>query len=133
MASMIGSLEQNTFIGSNNMRSTLLPLVLLLSLLGAPSSAAPKASMNPQIEQAVRSYHLLPGYTSKLKVTRVLVSGPYALASWLEGDGGGQAVLKKSGSTWKVLTLGGGQINSAIMVSVGVPKAYADALAAKNR
>ena len=115
------------------MRSTLLPLVLLLSLLGAPANAAPNASINPQIEKAVRSYHLLPGYTSKLKVTRVLVSGPYALASWLEGDGGGQAVLKKSGSTWKVLTRGGGQIDAATMVSVGVPKSYADALVGKNR
>ena len=134
MASTIGSLEQNIFTGSNNMNKLIASIALFAALSSSfVALAAPKVPINSSIEKAVRSYHLQPGYQSQMHVRRVLVAGPYALASWTEGDGGGQAVLKKIGNGWKVLTLGGGHIDAAVMIQYGVPKQYANALDASNK
>ena len=117
------------------MRSTLLPLALLLSFLGAPSYAVPKTPVDPQIQRAVKFHDVLPGWTGPnyLQVYKVLVSGPYALAYWVDGPGGGQAILKKSAAGWKVLKSAGGKMDLAALRQYGVPLANAKALQAKNK
>ena len=117
------------------MRSILLPLVLLLPFLGAPSYAAPKAPVDPQIQRAVRDYDVLPSYKGPnyLRVYKVLVSGPYALAYWVDGPGGGQAILKKSANGWKVLKSAGGKMDLSALLKYGVPASYAKSLDAKNQ
>jgi hypothetical protein len=106
-----------------------------LTLALPAQQSANHASLNPAIVSALRGYYAKRGATrlETFKIKRAAVSGPYALVSWNWGDGGGQAALVKKGNQWSVLTSGGGQINAATLIEVGVPKTYADALAAKNR
>lgn len=64
-------------------------------------------------------------------VTRLVVSGRYALLNWAYGEMGGQTLLAKDAGQWKVLRGVGGVINVDLMTQQGVPAAEARALAAK--
>ena len=48
----------------------------------------------------------------------------YALATWW-GFGGGEALFKKTGKDWTVVTKGGGSLDAAGLRSYGVPAAVA--------
>lgn len=83
-----------------------------------------------QLKQAVLD-SLLKGThnpTAKPQVTHVVVAGNYALATWLWGEGGGEAVLKKNQGIWQVVSSSGGAFTSEFLIDLGVPVDTAKAL-----
>lgn len=61
-------------------------------------------------------------------VTRTQVIGNYAIANWMRAQVGGQAVLLCSDNRWSVVQSGGGVINRAALIRLGVPPQTADQL-----
>ena len=116
----------------NFSKFAVLVALLLGTALTVPSIANPAKTqaIDPQIEQAVKTYHVRPDYKGPnlLKVRRVVVAGPYALASWSLGEGGGQSALAKRSGQWRVLQMGGGALGMSDLVRSGIPTNYAKAL-----
>jgi len=70
-----------------------------------------------------------PSSTATASVSQIAIVGNYALTTWLLGEAGGQAVLKRSNKgTWSILGIGGSQMGSGILVAFGVPSATASSL-----
>ena len=63
-------------------------------------------------------------------VERIFVVDKYAVAEWVLGDGGGQAVLTKKQNTWQVLATGGGAVSNLYLRSLGVPQSSAQKIMA---
>ena len=61
-------------------------------------------------------------------IERIFVVDRYAVANWVLGDGGGQAVLTKKQNTWQVLATGGGAVSDLYLRSLGVPQSSAQKL-----
>ena len=61
-------------------------------------------------------------------IERIFVVDRYAVANWVLGDGGGQAVLTKKQNTWQVLATGGGAVSDSYLRSLGVPQSSAQKL-----
>lgn len=55
-------------------------------------------------------------------IERIFVVDRYAVADWILGDGGGQAVLTKKQNNWQVLATGGGAVSDQYLRSLGVPQ-----------
>ena len=61
-------------------------------------------------------------------IERIFVVDRYAVANWVLGDGGGQAVLTKKQNNWQVLATGGGAVSDEYLRSLGVPQSSAKKL-----
>lgn len=61
-------------------------------------------------------------------VTRTVVEGEYALASWVWGEAGGQAVLSKTGTSWTVMSSGGGAMDVSTLEGLDIPTTWAERL-----
>lgn len=61
-------------------------------------------------------------------IERIFVVDRYAVANWVLGDGGGQAVLTKKQNSWQVLATGGGAVSDEYLRSLGVPESSAQKL-----
>lgn len=79
-------------------------------------------SEEQQVREAVIS-HLLQGRKpgAKPEVDSVVVEGDYALASWILGETGGSAGLKKEDGSWQVILFGGGAVNAQNLTEKGIP------------
>lgn len=63
-----------------------------------------------------------------LRIVQIGTDSGYALTTWLRGDNGGQAVLKKEGGTWKVLSRDRGWYGIKGLLEVDVPEQVAKRL-----
>jgi hypothetical protein len=65
-------------------------------------------------------------------VVQMSISHGYALTTWLVGEGGGQAVLRKNSKTgvWSVLQVHGGAMDADLLRGFGVPANTASTLEA---
>ena len=61
-------------------------------------------------------------------VIRTVVEGEYALATWIWGEAGGQAVLSRAGTSWTVLASGGGAVDVSTLEELNIPTAVAEQL-----
>ena len=61
-------------------------------------------------------------------IERIFVVDKYAVADWVLGEGGGQAVLTKKQNNWQVLATGGGAVSDEYLRSLGVPQSSAKKL-----
>jgi hypothetical protein len=75
------------------------------------AAAANPAEDSPAEREAVR--RALRDFTAEqrgkdaaadLRIVQIGIDSDYALTTWLRGDNGGQAVLRKEGGAWKVLS-----------------------------
>jgi hypothetical protein len=65
-----------------------------------------------------------------VEIGPIVLSGDYALASWLYGEMGGQVLLKKENKQWRVITGGGGSLEDVnYLMQQGVPRENAEGLA----
>ncbi len=86
----------------------------------------------PAITQAVDAYAANEQFTMIPTVQHTTVIQNYALVDWIAGEGAGEVLLQLTGSTWTVLSFGGGSINQAVALeSLGVPVSVAGSLAAQ--
>jgi hypothetical protein len=66
--------------------------------------------------------------TIPARVDRIAVSENFALVSWVRGETGGTALLRKNDGSWKVVVNGGGLIGVQEMVDQGVTESTAESL-----
>ncbi len=65
-----------------------------------------------------------------VKVSPIIASGSYALATWVYGETGGQVLLKRENGQWRVVTGGGGSMEDVnYLMRLGVPRGDAENLA----
>jgi hypothetical protein len=115
---------------------TFLAFPLFSSYINSSANATEVQSDNPskEIVQAVTNHFVKPPAVNDpnspngLRVTKVIYSGKYALANWLQGEGGGQAALIKKNEQWTVVSAGGGAMNSQNLVEFGFPPDVAQKL-----
>jgi hypothetical protein len=67
-----------------------------------------------------------------LQVAPVIVSGNYSVASWLQGDKGGRALLMRRGTTWRVIACGGdGMRDAGVLRESGISENAAQDIATR--
>lgn len=78
----------------------------------APVSAAPaeRAAEEAAIRYALHQYvdSNEPSVQPDIDLAQISINSGYALVSWMHGEEGGQAVLRKRDGTWTVLECGQG-------------------------
>jgi hypothetical protein len=105
-----------------------------LLLVGQPVLADPTANSNAQAVEEIRTVILNraranPSPASKqTQVRHVAIVENYALADVTYGEGGGEILLQQHQGRWQVVTGGGGVMNSATLISFGVPETIATQL-----
>ncbi len=71
---------------------------------------------------------------SPLQVDRVAVMDQWAIASWVQGERGGRALLRSHHEQWHIVLCGGDPLTEAnSLVEMGVPREWSEALARKVR
>jgi hypothetical protein len=87
-------------------------------------------SMTQNTERAVvkKTVQKGLGQSPLFKINKVAVTSDYALVSWLQGEGGGVALLKKTSGAWNILAHGGGWYGLGELKKYGVPQAIAERL-----
>lgn len=80
-----------------------------------------QTSTQDQIAAVVRQHLTRNGGTAQPNVRRVRVAGDFALATWTRGEAGGQALLRRDQSGWRVLQSGGGAMDVGTLRGLGVP------------
>jgi len=106
------------------LRVAILALVTVVSAAAGAqdhaAEAAIKALMAAQFDRPEQ----------RLMVNPVVVEGDHAIASWVQGDMGGRALLRRKGHDWQIVLCSGDQIKAAdVLVQIGLPKAAAASLA----
>ena len=62
------------------------------------------------------------------EVRRIETAGDYALATWIWGEAGGQALVKLEEDAWRVIESGGGAMDQTTLEELGVSAAEAEQL-----
>jgi len=106
-------------------------LVMILGVgLALPSTAqsAPitqekqtRSKVDVAVAKATVQFLMSRGGNKKPSVYETRVVGNYALTSWLRGEAGGQALLRRDAKGWKVLAAGGGAMGYDEARRLGVP------------
>ena len=66
----------------------------------------------------------------RLMVDPVVIEGDHAIAGWVQGDMGGQALLRRKGQDWQLVLCSGDQIKAAdALAQIGLLKPVATLLA----
>ena len=102
----------------------LLMTVTLTTAFSAPSDD----------KQAIRQLmkHQFDKPSSPLVVEHVVIDTNYAIASWLQADTGGRALLKRDGKKWEiVLCAGEGLTDTAMLKQAGLDASLANSLSKK--
>jgi hypothetical protein len=68
------------------------------------------------------------GQSKLFSVRKVALSNGYALVNWIQGEGGGYALLRKQDRKWNMVTHGGGGLDLNGLTSHGVPQSIAATL-----
>lgn len=76
----------------------------------------------------IKGLSSVAGGTTTPEVGSTFIAGNYAVANWLLGDGGGQAVLVKKQNRWNLIAKGGGAVNASYLHHLGVPEEQAQKL-----
>ena len=70
-------------------------------------------------------------YPKPAMMTRLVVSSSYGLYSWIVGESGGQAVVRKTEGRWQIIRGTGGQLDAGLLQRWGVLEAIAQDLIQK--
>jgi hypothetical protein len=102
----------------------LLMTVTLTTVFSAPSDD----------KQAIRQLmkHQFDKPSSPLVVEHVVIDANYAIASWLQAETGGRALLKRGGKKWEiVLCAGEGLTDATMLKQAGLDASLASSLSKK--
>ncbi|HEY9907066.1 MAG TPA: copper uptake system-associated protein [Thermosynechococcaceae cyanobacterium] len=93
-----------------------------------PVSSPASSGMDNRVAQATIRHIKNAGGKRQPQVTRTKIVGNYAIANWMRGESGGQALLQQTNNDWSVLQSGGGAMNRAVLTGAGVPPDQAEQL-----
>ena len=100
--------------------------VVSLVLAGATGSAAAPELCGPSMLPLIRArFGFAPGVA---RIVRSAARDGYGLAEFVAGEGGGDAVYRRSAGGWCLIEAHGSMMDVAILVSRGVPRATAERL-----
>lgn len=68
------------------------------------------------------------GQSPLFKINKIVVASDYALVGWLQGEAGGEVLLRKTSGTWRVLAHSGGWYGLKGLKEFGVPQGIAEQL-----
>jgi hypothetical protein len=68
------------------------------------------------------------GQSPLFKINKIVVASDYALVGWLQGEAGGEVLLRKTSGTWEILAHSGGWYGLKGLKEFGVPQAIAERL-----
>ena len=101
---------------------------LVGSLLLAVGPAAAETADQAAVSRLLHGTFDRPG--TELVVSPIVVSHPYAIAGWTQGEMGGRALLRRKDQDWVLILCAGDGIKSRDgLVGAGVPDAQAVAIA----
>jgi hypothetical protein len=95
-----------------------------LSGCGASSSVAEEKTAIINLVQSAYG-----GSSGDMLIEPVIVRTKYGVADWVQGEGGGRALVRKEGGGWKVVATAGDEMRDVeFLTKAGVPEAEAKAL-----
>jgi len=106
----------------------------LLTLLCHGALALELSGDLPQAKQAQTALKAIVcskqhfGMAGPCDLRQLRVIGDWALVEWTAGEAGGQAILRKVGTSWRFISGGGGAMNVQNAVEAGVPRQTAEFL-----
>lgn len=109
------------WLGALAIWSLIFSVGLFHPLLGQTNVPPKPTPLNQEVVQATLRHLNQQDGKNKLQITRTVVVGDYALANWMRGQAGGQALLQSVNAQWQVLDWGGGAMNQATLTRLGVP------------
>lgn len=97
-----------------------------------PQKVSVQQIPSPQDPAVAHDFSAKIQNSSAITLGGTVVVPPYALQIWGDENKGGEALLKEdpSGTTWNIVTLGGGEWTVGDLVGAGVPESYAEQLVA---
>ncbi|MDX2308163.1 MAG: copper uptake system-associated protein [Hyphomicrobium sp.] len=104
----------------------------IFALVFAICATAVVAGQSPQATAEISTTlkHLFDRPEAPVEVDIVAASGSHAVASWVQGEKGGRALLRRDGSKWSILLCGGDGLRSAAgLTEAGVPSSDAETIA----
>ena len=106
------------------------PIAIASWMHPTPATAAQPVQMAQNSDSAVvrKTVQQQLGKSNRFQVQKVAVASGYALVNWIQGEAGGQALLRRQSGTWKILTHGGGWFGLSGLKEAGVPQAIAERL-----
>jgi hypothetical protein len=94
----------------------------------AGTTLAASAAVQDDVAAATRSA-LRRDHVTSVRLDYLSVLGDWAYSTWEAGEGGGDSILRRSGSRWRVLDHGHGAMQKSLLVQgFGVPPEVAAAL-----
>jgi hypothetical protein len=93
----------------------------------AQTNVPATSAQTSAVQQATLKY-LDSSSTVSARIDRTAISEGFALVSWVRGEIGGTALLKRDNGSWEVIASGGGLIGVQDMVGQGVPEPTAESL-----
>lgn len=92
--------------------------------LVTPQFTAPVvAQTNDQYDAQAAVYRTLMGSAAVPRITKMTLQENYGLATWVLGQGGGTAILRRDNNGWSVVKAGGGAPNAMYLVqTIGMGK-----------
>jgi hypothetical protein len=107
-----------------------LALGVVLVITGAPAALADDPSGAAAIRKVIGAAWDKPN--APVEIDPVVIDGDNAIAGWTQGDRGGRALLKRSGSAWRVLVCGGDALKTAdALEQTGIAENDAEHLVSK--
>ncbi len=95
-------------------------IIIAFFLLGSLASC--NQSKNPELIKHVINT-TFDKADSKVKIDPVVVTQPYAVAGWVQGEKAGRALLKLENGKWQLLACGGkGMKTATALMQQGVPE-----------
>lgn len=115
---------------NTTLASTIRMALLVAAALAADNALAENGRAHGKIADLIANTYDQPG--SKVQTGPIVVADGYALADWMQGDLGGRALLRRSGSDWEIVVCGGdGLKDSSWLQSAGMSPATAERLVAR--
>ena len=105
------------------------PWMQTTQVAGATSQPIWVAQVNTakvEIQKAALQYLNRQGVNIKAKLHEVAIADGFALVGWTRGEMGGNTLLKQNGSSWEVITSGGGYLGLQGLKQSGAPQKTAE-------
>jgi hypothetical protein len=101
-------------------------VAMLIGLSGCDASSSVAEEKTAIINLVQSTYG---GASGDMLIEPVVVRTKYGVADWVQGDGGGRALVRKEGGGWKVVATAGDEMRDVeFLTKAGVPEAEAKAL-----
>jgi len=98
------------------------------SALQATTNQPNRMTQNTEQEVIKKTVQQKLRQSPLFKINKISVASDFALVLWVQGEGGGVVLLKKTSGTWNILVHSGGWYGLKDLKEYGVPQEIAERL-----